>query len=210
MRKYLLVLWAAAAVAALPGRAGAVEVTATERADGPARVFGIGIDSLSAGAGLGNFTGEPADELGAGGAWDVKMDLDVTRPVDVEIAYVGGVNSVETAGLEDYNLYTNGLQLGLKVAPIELDHRLKPYVSGGLGIERISVAKDSQISQAFQPDTVGSVPLAAGADLRIGELFTVGARAQWDLLWDEEFFVEDVEGNADRIGFFINVGATNL
>ncbi len=207
MRRFVFVVAAAAAL--LPGAALAIEVDETDRATGDLEVFGLAVDSLQLGGGVGNYTGDAADDIGLGGAWDVRADLDMTRPLDLELAYVGGMNSIEQEGLTNYNIYTNGAQVALKLEPVEIDERFTPYVLGGFGLTRMSVAKDSRVSQDFQSDTAGAFPLAVGADVAISERFTLGARANWDVMFDNEVDVSAANGNVDRVGLTLSLGATN-
>lgn len=207
MRKFV---WAAlAGLLALPLSASALEVQETPRAEGSSNIFGVPIDSLSAGFGYGNWTGEAAPDIAPGYAWDVRLDLDVTRPVDLEVAYQGGINSITASGLSEFNIYNNQAQLAAQVQPVEIGSVL-PYVSGGIGLARASVAKNPDLNVQFQSDTMGVIPLAAGADYDVTDKFKVGAQANWDVLFDNEILTTEDSTGSSRWGFTVNVGATNF
>ncbi|WP_373049470.1 outer membrane beta-barrel protein [Vulgatibacter sp.] len=208
MRKYLLVV--AAALVALPTAASAVKISKSERAsEGAPELLGIPVESLSAGIGYSNYTGEIAPDIAPGPGWDLRLDLDVTQPVELEVQYMGAVNSVIPDPLSEFNLYTNQFQTAAQVAPWTVGD-VEPYVSGGIGLTRVSVAKNPDLNAQIQSDTMGSVPLAAGADYPITDALKIGARAQWDIYFDNELLVQENTTDSDRWGFMVNIGATEF
>src|SRR3954465_13980752 len=117
MRKYLLVV--AAVLIGLPSAASALKVEQAERAEtGNTRVFGMPVDSLSAGIGYGNWTGDAASDIAPGGGWNVNLDLDATRPVDLELNYQGNINSITAQGLGEFNIYNNQVAAAAQVQPV--------------------------------------------------------------------------------------------
>ena len=207
MRKYLLLAAAAFAVAPAAARAAENAWGPTPRADTKTNVFGVPLDQVNVGLGLGNYTGDFASDVGAGSSWNVGADLDVSRPFDVEINYVGGINSFN-GDLENFNAYTNGIQAQLQVEPWTWDDTFTPYVSGGVGLNRISVAKDTNLNRDFQSDTAGAIPLAAGLDIHISDAVIAGARAQYDLLFDNEVIVGQNSTDSDRTSFMVKIGTS--
>lgn len=209
MRKYLLL--AAAALVVAPATAPAAENAwgPTPRADSEVNVFGLPLDQVSVGFGYNNYTGDFAGDVGAGAGWNVGADLDVSRPVDLELNYIGGINSFN-GEIETFNAYTNGVQAAVQVEPWTWDDTFTPYASGGLGLNRISVAKDTDLNQEFQSDTAAAVPLAAGLDVSLGENWVAGARAQYDILLDNEVIVGEDTTDSDRTSFMLKVGSTNF
>ncbi len=207
MRKYLLL--AAAALIAAPVTAQAAENAwgPTPRADTETNVFGVPLDQVGVGFGLGNYTGDFAGDVGAGSSWNVGADLDVSQPVDLEVNYIGGINSF-VGDLNDFNAYTNGVQAALQLEPWTWDNTFTPYVSGGVGLNRISVAKDTSLNRDFQSDTAGAIPLAAGLDIQITDNVVAGARAQYDLLFDNEVIVEENSTDSDRTSFMVKLGTS--
>lgn len=209
MRKYLLL--AAAALLAVPASVPAAENAwgPTPRSESDKNVFGVPVDQVSVGLGLGNYTGDFAKDVGAGSSWNVGADLDISRPVDLEVNYVGGINSFN-GDIDAFNAYTNGIQADLQLEPWTWDNRFTPYVAGGLGLNRISVAKDVNLNQDFQSDTAGAIPLAGGLDVKIAKNWVAGARAQYDILFDNEVIVGENSTNSDRTSFMLKFGATNF
>lgn len=198
----------AAALLAWPGLAAALETTARAE-EGTVEVFGIPIDSLTAGIGYSNYTGEIAPDVAPGVGWNLRLDLDTTQPVELEIHYSGAVNSITAEELTEFNLYTNQIQAAAQLQPWRFGG-LEPYVSGGIGLTRVSVAKNPDLNAAFQSDTMGSVPLAAGVEYPLSDRVVVGARAQWDIYFDNELIVTQDNTDSDRWGILVNVGASNF
>mgnify|MGYP001195558174 CR=1 FL=1 len=208
MRRYLLVV--AAALVGLPGAAEALEVRAAERAkEGNAQIFGIPVDSLSAGLGYGNWTGEAAPDIAPGFGWNVALDLDATRPVDLEVRYQGNVNSIAASGLEEFNIYNNQIAASAQVQPVRVGE-VEPFVSGGIGLARASLAKNPDLNTEFQSDTMGVIPLAAGAQYDLTDNLVLGAHAHLDVLFDNEILTQEETTDSDRWGIMINLGATNF
>lgn len=208
MRRYLLVV--AAATLALPAVAGALEIEQAERTDrDSANLFGMPIDQLSVGAGYGNWTGEIAPDVAPGFGWNVALDLDATRPVDLELKYQGNVNSITPSDLDEFNIYNNQVAASAQVQPVSIAG-VEPFVSGGIGLARASLAKNPDLNAQFQSDTMGVVPLAAGAQYDITDRIAVGANVHWDILFDNEIMTTENTTDSDRWGFMLNVGAMNF
>ena len=207
MRKYLLVM--AAAAIGLPSAASALEVRAAERApDDNAEVLGLPVDSLSAGVGYGNWTGEPASQIAPGAGWNVNLDLDASQPVDLVVNYQGNVNSI-TGDLDEFNIYNNQAAVAAQLQPVTVGD-VEPYLSGGIGLARASVAKNPNLNEQFQSDTMGVIPLAAGAQYDITKSIMIGAQAHLDVLFDNEMLTQEDTTDADRWGFMVNVGAARF
>jgi opacity protein-like surface antigen len=207
MRKYLLL--AAAAFIAAPAAVRAAENAwgPTPRADTTTNVFGLPLDEVSVGFGLGNYTADFANDVGAGSSWNLGADLDITRPLDLEVNYVGGINSLQ-GDQSEFNAYTNGIQAQLQLEPWTWDDTFTPYVSGGVGLNRISVAKNPQLNRDFQSDTAGAIPLAAGLDIQVTDDIIAGARAQYDILFDNEVIVGENSTDSDRTSFMLKLGTS--
>ena len=203
------IMWAAlGALLALPMAAGA-QVDVSERAQGDTEVFGLPIDSLSAAVGYGNWTGEGAEDIAPGTGFGVNMDLDASRAVDVLVGYQGNVISITASGLNEFNLYNNQIAAGAQVQPFSVAN-VEPYVAGSIGLARASVAKNPDLNVDFQSDTMGVIPLAAGAQYDLTDNIVIGAQAQWDVLFDNEILTQEATTNADRWGIMLNVGAANF
>jgi hypothetical protein len=211
--KVLIIL----AAAALPAAAHAAEVEISDRAaqDNP-RILGMALESVEVGAGLGNYTGDPAERIAPGPAWALRATLDASAPVDVEVGYVGGINSiydVPRAPDDPFNIYTNGLQASAKINPVTIENDVapvRPFVLTGLGVERLSVATDPRLSTEFRSDTMGSVPLALGVDVDLGEQFQLTGRGQYDLMFDNEIVPTQASTDSDRFAVTLSFGVTQF
>lgn len=180
--------------------------TPKPRSESEVNVFGLPLDQVSAGLGLGNYNGDFAKDVGVGPGWNVGADLDVSGPIDLEVGYVGGINSLN-GQFQSFNAYTNGVQAQLQLEPWTWNNTFSPYVSGGLGLHRISVAKDVALNQVYQSDTSGAIPLAAGFDIKIAKSLVAGARAQYDVLFDNEVIVGQSNTDSDRTTFLVKIGS---
>jgi len=190
--------------------AGAQAVTKSQRSEGRTEVFGAPIDTLSAAVGYSNWTGEAAPDIAPGTGFGVNLDLDASQPVDLLVGYEGAVNSITAPGLgNDFNIYSNQIAAGAQVQPFSIAN-IEPYVSGSIGLARASVAKNPTLNQQFQSDTMGVVPLAAGAQYDITNRIAVGAEARWDVLFDNEILTQQNTTDSDRWGIMLNIGATNF
>lgn len=208
MGKYLLVAWAAL-LAAAPVTAKALSVEKSEVREDNRKIFGAPINSLNVGVGYGNWTGEAANQITGGVAWTARLDVDVTQPVKLEVGYFGGINSLTPSALDNFNIYTNQIQAAAQIRPVRI-WEVEPYVSGGIGLTRASLAKNPTLNAVFQSDTMGVVPLAVGAQWDFTRNWAVGARAQWDILFDNEILVTENTTSSDRWSLTANVGLTHF
>lgn len=207
MRKFLFV--ALGVLLAAPATVRALSVEKSEVREDNRKILGAPINSLSVGGGYANWTGEAADDITGGVTWDARLDLDVTQPIKLEIGYFGGVNSLTPSELDEFNLYTNQLQAAAQVRPVRI-WQLEPYLSGGIGVTRVSVAKNPVLNVQYQSDTMGVVPLAAGVQWNFVPSWVLGARAQWDILFDNEILVQEDTTDSDRWSLTANIGLTRF
>jgi hypothetical protein len=179
---------------------------------------------MAAGLGWGNYTGNLADDIGSGLAWNVRLATESPKTINYELQYIGGANAFtslpdsDDANFEpgDFRVYTNGLQAALKLTPEifqildETAHgKLQTYLTGGIGITRMSVAKDTQLNPSFQSDFAGAVPLAVGLDYDVSKKFFIGARGQYDFMFDTELATAQTS-DMNRVGLLFSFGANNL
>jgi hypothetical protein len=213
--KRLLTILAALSIPVAASAAPAVE-TAERAPQSNPHVLGMPLDSLQLGGGWNNYTGDPAGSIAPGPAWAVRATLDASEPVDIEANYEGGINSlygIPGAADNPFNLYTNGLNVAAKLNPIVLENSIapvRPFVLTGIGIDRLSVAKDPRLATQFQSDTVGDVPIAAGVDVDLGDQFRLSGRGQYDLMFDNEVIPTQNKTSSDRLSFTLNVGVTDF
>jgi hypothetical protein len=208
--KRLLIIVAALSI---PVAASAMDVETAKRApQNNPKVFGVPLDSLQVGGGWSNYTGDPASQLAPGPAWSIRGTLDTSNPVDVELGYDGGINSiynVPDAPDDPFNLYTNGVQANAKINPIVIDNEIapvRPFALLGIGLDRLSVAKDPRLATEFRSDTVGTVPLAVGVDVDLGDQFRLSGRGQYDLMFDNEVIPTQQKTSSDRYSVTLNLG----
>lgn len=192
-----------------PATGKALSVTKSEVRDDNRKILGAPINSLNVGAGYGNWTGEAADQITGGVAWSARLDLDVTQPVKLEVGYFGGINSLTPNNLDEFNIYMNQVEAAAQVRPVRI-WEVEPYLSGGIGLARASLAKNPTLNVDFQSDTMGVVPLAAGAQWNFARNWALGARAQWDILFDNEILTQEATTSSDRWSLTANVGATHF
>lgn len=207
MGRYLMVALGLLLLAPATGKALSVEKS--EVHNDSRKIFGAPINSLNVGGGYGNWTGEAANQITGGVSWTARLDIDVTQPVKLEVGYFGGINSLTPNQLDEFNIYNNQVEAAAQVRPVRI-WEVEPYVSGGIGLARASLAKNPTLNAEFQSDTMGVVPLAAGAQWNFARNWAVGARAQWDILFDNEILVTEDTTNSDRWSLTANVGAMNF
>jgi hypothetical protein len=187
----------AVAVAALGLAGPALAVEATEvgqRLDyNPNPPIGVDVR-----LGLGALTGELADDTGAGPLLGISATAQPWDFIGVEAGYEGQRLSIDEALVgEGEGLWRHNVGLLAKVGPM-IDEKWRPFVGAGAGLSYINPSEGAE--GEFGNDLITEIPVAAGVDYRLGNLFA-GARATYRILGDEEF-VEDAGAEDDKGSLF--------
>ena len=144
--------------------------------------------------GLGGMTGEIGERTGAGPLLGIAAGAQPWRALGIELGYEGQrlpIND-ELVG-DDEAVYRHNVGLMAKAGPL-LNEKWRPFVGVGAGVSYLNVTDGADLY--YRNDFVSEVPLAAGVDYRLGNLFA-GARATYRLLYGEEFANNAVSGTAD-------------
>ncbi len=149
----------------------------------------VGVDVR---AGLGGFTGDLADDTGVGPLLGINAGAQPWRLIGIEAGYEGQRIPVDEALAGDgEGIWRHNVGLLAKVGPL-LDEKWRPFVGAGAGLSYLNPSEGAE--GAFENDFVTELPLAAGVDYRLGNIFA-GARATYRVLGGEEFV--ETPGNAD-------------
>jgi hypothetical protein len=185
----------AVAVLGLAGPAFAVEATEVgQRLDyNPNPPVGVDVR-----LGLGGFTGELAEDTGVGPLLGINAGAQVWPLIGIEAGYEGQRLPVDgdVAGNGE-GIWRHNVGLLAKVGPM-IDEKWRPFVGAGAGLSYLNPSEGAEV--AFDNDFVTEIPVAAGVDYRLGNIFA-GARATYRVLGGEEF-VEDAGTNDDKGSLF--------
>lgn len=188
------VLRGLAAGALLLAGSAFAQVEATEVAeeiDFDAERTKVGLDAR---VGLGGMTGELGDQTGVGPLLGISAGAQPWKALGIEVGYEGQRLPLEDNLVGDgEGLYRHNVGLLAKVGPV-IEDRWRPFVGAGLGMSYINISDGAD--DVYDDDFVREVPLAAGVDYTMGNLFA-GARASYRLLYGEEFANDATIGDAE-------------
>lgn len=181
----------------LAGPAFAIEATrVAERLNFDQEQTKVGVDVR---AGLGGFTGDLSDDTGVGPLLGINAGAQPWRLLGIEAGYEGQRLPVdEDLAGEGESLWRHNVGLLAKVGPM-LDQKWRPFVGAGVGLSYLNPSEGAE--GPFDNDFVTEVPLAAGVDYRLGNIFA-GARATYRILGGEEFVVDPTTADDDKGSLF--------
>jgi hypothetical protein len=140
--------------------------------------------------GVSDYTGELGDDVNAGPAWGLTVNVQPMRSLGFELGYEGSKNDVASDLVPDASFMRHGISGLLKVSP-PLIEKVKPFVGVGLGASYISVDGGGGL---YDSDLVEEVPVAAGLEFNSGAI-TAGVRGTYRLLVDEGLAADAAPGN---------------
>jgi hypothetical protein len=132
-------------------------------ADDEPREAGASGVGLSVGAGVGRFAGEDLRRgANVGTVWEVRVHLGSRNPLALELAYVGGEQSLDFHGLVASSvLVSAGLETVVRLGPQA--GALRPYAFAGLGWTRYTLTSYlTEQGQDQESDDVLAVPIGLG------------------------------------------------
>jgi hypothetical protein len=160
------------------------------------------------GGGVMAFSGDTARSVAeSGGAWDLRFGWGTRSTIGTEAAYIGSVNKLTAAGLDDgASLLGTGAEgaLRLNIPLVYRDSLFEPFGLAGLGWTRFDVVNnDINLSRVREKDHVMTVPVGAGLAAALAG-FMVDARFTYRFT-----YYEDLIGNADLDNWIVsaNLGA---
>jgi hypothetical protein len=130
--------------------------------------------------GVSDYTGDLGNDVQAGPAWGLTVNVQPMRSLGFELGYEGSKNDVTPDLAPDASFTRHGISGMLKVAP-PLIEKVKPFVGVGLGASYISVDGGAGL---YDSDLVEEVPVAAGIEFNTGAI-TAGVRGTYRMLVDE-------------------------
>ncbi|HZI13431.1 MAG TPA: outer membrane beta-barrel protein [Myxococcus sp.] len=147
--------------------------------------------------GLGGFTGELADDTGVGPLLGINAGAQVYPFIGIEAGYEGQRLPIDAdvAGNGE-GIWRHNVGLLAKVGPT-INEKWRPFVGTGAGLSYLNPSEGAE--GEFENDFVTEIPVAAGVDYRLGNIFA-GARATYRVLGGEEFV--DDGGNDDKGSLF--------
>jgi hypothetical protein len=130
--------------------------------------------------GVSDYTGDLGEDVQAGPAWGLTVNVQPMRSLGFELGYEGSKNDVTPDLLPDASFTRHGISGLLKLSP-PLIEKVRPFVGAGLGASYVSVDGGAGL---YSSDLVEEVPVAAGLEFNTGAV-TAGVRATYRLLVDE-------------------------
>jgi hypothetical protein len=144
--------------------------------------------------GLGGMTGDIGERTEAGPLLGIAAGAQPWRALGIELGYEGQRLPIDDEFVGDGEaVYRHNVGLMAKAGPL-LNEKWRPFVGVGAGLSYLNVTDGAELY--YRNDFVSEVPLAAGVDYRLGNLFA-GARATYRLMYGEEFANNAVSGTAD-------------
>jgi hypothetical protein len=118
------------------------------------------------GGGFENFTNDNLHGMtGGGGSWNARAVVGTRQYVGLEAAYVGTAHSINTLGLSNANLVSNGLEgaFRLNVPMVQGESLFVPFGFVGLGWQHYSVTNSNiNMSDIADKDDVMTLPVGGG------------------------------------------------
>ncbi len=187
----------AAALLCLGGPALAVEAQNVGEALNYNATPPVGVDVR---LGLGGFTGDLGDETGVGPLLGINAGAQPWSFIGIEAGYEGQRLPIDDNRVVDgEGIWRHNVGLLAKVGPL-INEKWRPFVGAGAGLSYLNPSEDAE--GVYENDFVTELPLAAGVDYRLGNLFA-GARATYRIVGDEEL-VDNPTDFADEKGSLFN------
>lgn len=154
--------------------------------------------------GLGGFTSELGRETGVGPLFSINATAQPWKYIGVEAGYEGQRIPIDDSRVPSGNqIWRNNATVMGKLGPV-IHHRFHPFVGVGLGLSYLHSSDGSR--SVYNNDWQTELPLAAGLDYRVGNLYT-GVRASYRFLGGENLFrIPDT--NSDAKGNLFNGNVT--
>jgi hypothetical protein len=129
--------------------------------------------AIQVGGGVGGFVGEDMRDLtGTAGVWEARLHYGSDLPIGVEVAYMGGMQTIDALGLDtDARLLTTSVEgtLRANIYP----GIVEPYVFAGMGWTRYDLTNvDVNTSSVEDQDDLLIVPAGVGFAYRYRGLIT--------------------------------------
>lgn len=165
---------------------------------------------LQVGGGVNSFTAGLDGVTDPGAAWDVRAVFVPKNLIGMEGAYFGAMNDL--AGAENAALMTHGGEALLRANFGGETGDVQPYVAAGLGIANQSIVDrddftDTIDSQDYNSSTDILVPAAAGVDVYLADMVTLGARLGYKFYFDDEVRADQDAANAQAWTATARLGA---
>jgi hypothetical protein len=184
-----------APVVAPPGSTVTRNETDRGGRDGFLRTYGL---SLSVGAGVTGFTDSTMrDTTKTGGLWDVRVGLMTNRALGVELAYEGGLQAIDSLGLDtDARLLSTELEALGRLNFLTGRWSIQPYAFAGAAWKRYSLENvEINTSDVNDQDDVLEIPLGVGLGYRVRG-FLVDVRGSFRPAIDSDLVPKNSEGDA--------------
>lgn len=137
-------------------------------------------------AGVNGWTGDLGERTAVGQMAGVQASKNFGQVFGLEAAYEGSRNLIVddsrvTAGS---GLWRHNVSTGVKLGAYVTD-RLRPFAAAGVGLSYID--PNGRAEGAYRSDFVTELPLSVGLDYTLASAFSLGARATYRMIGDEEF-----------------------
>ena len=126
--------------------------------------------SLSVGGGVTGFTdSQMRDTADVGGLWDVRVGILTNKWIGAEIAYLGGLQSIDALGLDtSAQLLSTTIEGDLRANLTQGRWNYQPYLFAGVAWRRYSLTNaDVNLSSVEDQDDVMEIPLGVGIGFRM-------------------------------------------
>ena len=145
--------------------------------------------SVILGGGVEGYTGSLSSRVAIGPSWSVILGLRPSPVFGIELAYVGGLNSVkyDSFGMDregGADIVRHGGQANVTFALGAW--QVQPFVLAGVGFTRYSVSEAAQ-AVGFSSTTAGYIPVGGGVRFRVQGV-TVDLRGSWQLPFSDGLF----------------------
>jgi hypothetical protein len=135
--------------------------------------------ALLVGGGYEDFTDSNLRAMtGAGGAWDARLVGGTRQFIGIEAAYVGAARSINTLGVTNSNLVSNGVEgaLRLNIPVAQGMSLIEPFGLIGLGWQHYNITNTpAATADVAKTDDVLTMPVGGGLEAAYGQ-FMLDAR----------------------------------
>ncbi len=178
--------------------------TRTDRAD-------TGVYAL-VGGGAETYTGQLAPSVNPGFSYGATVGYRPSGFFGVEVGYNGALIDADPGdgGISDGPDIVRNAGQAVVVGNIT-DTKLQPYVLTGIGLDNFNVRGEARgDALGYDDDTSGYVPAGVGVRYQVGRLITADARANYNVLFDQDFAPTTLEPGAGdgRLSVMLSLGGT--
>lgn len=162
--------------------------------------------SLTLGVGVINYNGDIADNVDAGGNWNLRGSAYDLSPIGIEAGFLWGAQDLD--GIDpDRNVTLDGpaITTSGSVAArwnVLTTSRLRPFVSAGVGVLNLSFRDQNT---TVDDGTAFTIPLGAGLQYFTKSRLVFGGRFDYQALTDA---IDNNLPSGDNWNVGVNVGAT--